>query len=196
MFDAYCLFYIFYSVDDEPVSLPRFTIDAVDDLHVGEREKAKRSDLVQGHFAHCRLTAHHLIQNPVPTANGDTAFWRTISNDIKQNVKAWGSDRNTPAWRNWSRALIIEDLAIFPGPTGALQELSQFPGPNANADVAPPVPAPLPIGPPGPLANAMAALPPPQVAPGLWQEIDEAPGGEELDDDAAYDGNNVHLWPQ
>ncbi|KZV59740.1 hypothetical protein PENSPDRAFT_694878 [Peniophora sp. CONT] len=72
---------------------------SVDAMVIGDRETAKRSELVQGHFAHCCLVAHHLIMNPAPQSTKDTAFWRTITSDIKHNVDMWGSDHNSPGWR-------------------------------------------------------------------------------------------------
>ncbi|VDC02172.1 unnamed protein product [Peniophora sp. CBMAI 1063] len=126
------------SVTDRAMSLPQFTINTVEDLVVGDKETAKHSDLIQGHFAH--------------RAGEDT----------------------------WSRERILEDLSEFPPPTPALFELSNFQLPLVAPAVIPHPPAPAPVGPPGPLANAMAALPPLQITPEAFsaeedEEVDDAP---------------------
>ncbi|VDC07266.1 unnamed protein product [Peniophora sp. CBMAI 1063] len=144
------------------ISLPEYTIQTIDALHVGDREAAKYCEVVQGQFAYTRIVAHRLILDPAPqAANGDTAFWRIICRDLKQNEEQWGPDRNSPSWRAWSREYILQDMTLWPAPLHLHGYLAAT---FSDLDVAPPTGG-TPIQPVDTLA-----LPPPAAAQGLFVE--------------------------
>ncbi|VDB88305.1 unnamed protein product [Peniophora sp. CBMAI 1063] len=154
--------------DVPPISLPEFTIQAIDALHVGDKEAAKHCEVVQGHFAHSRIIAHRLLQQPAPEATTtDTAFWKIIGRELRENEEQWGPDRNSPGWRSWSRDRILGDMALWPAPLH-LQSLL-----NATfTDLgAPPFAG-------GPAEQPELAMPPPVAAQGLMQVMGDDLGAQ------------------